>query len=99
MVPAQQFMLLFIFKFLSMKVYLVSTSASVMVGIEQCRLIIVPAAREAAFLHQYAGRILIAGCSIAAWPSVPVSKYRQRRSSPPGGRQRSLTYLPVTYSI
>ena len=79
-----------------MKVYLVSTSAAVMVGIEQCRLIIVPAAKEAAFLGQYAGRILIAGCSIAAWPSVPVSKYRQPRSS---GRQRSLTYLPVTYGI
>jgi hypothetical protein len=30
---------------------------------------------------------------------VPVSKYQQRRSSPPGGRQRSLTYLPVAYSI
>jgi len=78
-----------------MKVYLVATSASRMVGIEKCRLIIVPAAREAAFLHQYAGRILIAGCSIAAWPSVPVSKYQPPRR----GRQRSLTYLPVTYGV
>jgi hypothetical protein len=78
-----------------MKVYLVATSASVLVGIEKCRLIIVPAAQQAAFSKQYAGRILIAGCSIAAWSSVPVSKYRQPRR----GRQRSLTYLPVTYGF
>jgi hypothetical protein len=62
-----------------MQCYLVSSVALPMVGIESCRLLIVPAALEAAFRRQYAGRIVQAGCQVAAWPQVPVSKYKKGR--------------------
>jgi len=80
-----------------MQSYLVSSVALPMVGIESCRILIVSAAQEAAFLQQYAGRIVQAGCQVAAWPQVPVSRWRRASSS--GGRQRRLPHLPVTYGI
>ena len=48
-----------------MKVYLVTASACPMVGIETLKLLLVPAAQEAAFLQQYAGRILAVGENVA----------------------------------
>jgi len=62
-----------------MQVYLVSTVTYSLVGIESCRIIIVPPAQEAAFLQQYAGRILQAGCPLAAWPQVTIIKYNKGR--------------------
>jgi hypothetical protein len=62
-----------------MQFYLVSRVASPMVGIESCRIVIVPPALEAVFLQQYAGRIVQAGCRLAAWPQVTVIKYKKGR--------------------
>ena len=65
-----------------MKVYLVSTVTCAMAGIESCRIFIVPQAQEAAFLQQYAGCILQTGCKQAAWPQVPVIKYKKGQQWP-----------------
>lgn len=48
-----------------MKVYLVANSTCCLVGIEQCRAFIVFDAHQAVFLQQYAGCILLAGCSFS----------------------------------
>lgn len=58
-----------------MKVYLVTTVAGCLVGIEKCRAFIVLPAQEAAFLKEYAGCILQSGCCLAALPPVTISTY------------------------
>ena len=62
-----------------MQFYLVSTVTYSLVGIESCRIVIFPPAQEAAFLQQYAGRILQSGCQLAAWPQVTVIKHKKGR--------------------
>ena len=59
-----------------MKVYLVSSCSLAMVGIEKCQAIIVYPAQEAAFIREYAGRILFSGCNLAALPPISVTVYK-----------------------
>jgi len=78
MVPAQQLLLQFIhFKCLVMKVYLVTSCCCALVGIEKCQAIIVFPGQQAAFVKEYAGRILLAGCSISALPPVSIHVYNK----------------------
>jgi hypothetical protein len=66
-----------------MQYYLVSARMAAMVGIEQCSIVSVLPAQEAAFQRRFAGRVLIAGCNPAAWPSVPVVRFHSRRPAVP----------------
>ncbi len=60
-----------------MQVYLVASSSCCLVGIEQCRAYIVFPAQQAAFLRQYAGCILLAGCSFSSLPPVTIYVYNK----------------------
>jgi hypothetical protein len=51
-------------KLFIMQVYIVTESSCAMVGIEQLKIVQVPSQQQAAFLKQYAGRILVAGSSV-----------------------------------
>ena len=48
----------------TMKVYIVTENPCVMVGSEDLKIMKVPPEQEAAFLEEYAGRILAVGSSI-----------------------------------
>lgn len=47
-----------------MKVYIITKSSCAMVGGEALEIVKVPSEMEAAFLKEYAGRILVAGSSV-----------------------------------
>jgi hypothetical protein len=47
-----------------MHVYIITESSCAMVGIEKVKIVQVSFQQQAAFLKQYAGRILVAGSSV-----------------------------------
>lgn len=59
-----------------MKVFLVTTCSLPLLGIEKCQAFKVAPAQEAAFVRQYAGRIVISSSNLAALLPIPVTIYK-----------------------
>ncbi|WP_276482882.1 hypothetical protein [Paraflavitalea pollutisoli] len=60
-----------------MKVYLVASTTTCLVGIEQCRAYIVFDAQQAAFLQQFAGRVLQDYGCFSTLPPVAIHVYNK----------------------
>lgn len=60
-----------------MKIYLVATTATSLIGIEQCRAYIVFEQQQLAFLQQYAGYILQEVRSFSMLPPVTIYIYNK----------------------
>lgn len=59
-----------------MKVFIVATVSGSMVGIEKCRAFMVSPAQEAAFVREYAGRILWRLEEVALLLPIPLTIYK-----------------------